>query len=81
MIDYRLLNKIKKRNNTAVPRSEEMFDIGGGSLFFSKIDLKTYYHQVLVKPEDIENTAFSTKYAHYEFFLLRMRLCNAPLPL
>lgn len=51
VIGYRLLNKITKLNNTGVPRADEMFDAVGGSQFFSKIDLKTGYHQIRVKPD------------------------------
>lgn len=76
--DYRLLKKIIKPNNTAVPRSDEMFHIVGGTQLFSKIDLKTGFHQIHVKPEDIRKTALSTKYGRYEFFVLRMGLFNDP---
>eukprot|EP00171_Calliarthron_tuberculosum_P007640 IDg7640t1 len=55
-----------------------MFDAVRGSQFFSKIDLKTGCHQIRVKPEHIENIAFSTKYGKFEFSVLPMGLCNAP---
>ena len=59
------------------PRSDEIFDILGGSQFFTKIDLKTGFHQIRVKPEDVEKTAFQTKYGQYEYLVLPMGLCNA----
>lgn len=78
VVDYRLLNKITKKNNTPTPRSDEMFDILGCSRFFTKIDLKTGFHQIRVKPADVEKTAFQTKYGQYEYLVLPMGLCNAP---
>ena len=73
-----MLNKITKKNKTAVPRSNEMFDVIGGSKYFTKIDLKTGYHQIRVKPEHVEKTAFQTKYGHFEYLVMPMGLCNAP---
>ncbi len=78
VVDYRMLNKITKKNNTPTPRSDAMFDILGESKWFSKIDLKTGFHQIRVKPEHVEKTAFQTKYGQYEFLVLPMGLCNAP---
>lgn len=78
VVDYRLLNKITKKNSTPTPRADEMFDIISGSQFFTKIDLKTGFHQIRVKPEHIEKTAFQTKYGQYEYLVLPMGLCNAP---
>lgn len=78
VVDYRMLNKITKKNRTPTPRSDEMFDILGGSKYFTKIDLKTGFHQIRVKPEDVEKTAFQTKYGQYEYLVLPMGLCNAP---
>lgn len=78
VVDYRMLNKITKRNSTPTPRSDEMFDIIGGSKYFSKVDLKTGFHQIRVKPEHIEKTAFQTKYGQFEYLVLPMGLCNAP---
>ena len=78
VVDYRLLNKTTKKNSTPTPGSDEMFDILAGSKVFTKIDLKTGFHQIRVKPEDVEKTAFQTKYGQYEYHVLPIGLCNAP---
>lgn len=78
VIDYRGLNRITKKNNAPIPRTDEIFDRLGGARVFSKMDLKTGFHQIRVRPEDIEKTAFNTKYGQYEFLVLHMGLCNAP---
>lgn len=78
VVDYRALNRITKRNNTPLPRPDEMFDRLAGACYFSKLDLKTGFHQIRVRPEDIEKTAFNTKYGQFEYLVLPMGLCNAP---
>lgn len=78
VVDYRMLNRITKRNRTPTPRSDEMFDVIGGSSYFTKIDLKTGFHQIRMSPNDIEKTAFQTKYGQFEYLVLPMGLCNAP---
>ncbi len=55
-----------------------MFDMLGDAKVFSKMDLKTGFHQIRVKPEDIEKTAFNTKYGQFEYLVMPMGLCNAP---
>ena len=62
IFDYRGLNRIAKRNNAPLPRSDEMFDLLGEAKVFSKMDLKTGFHQIRVNPEDVKKTAFNTKY-------------------
>ena len=78
MVDYRVLNRITRRNNAPLPRPDEMFDRAGHARVFSKLDLKTGFHQIRVCPEDIEKTAFNTKYGQFEYLVLPMGLCNAP---
>ena len=67
-----------KRNNAPLPRSAEMFDRLGGAKSFSKLDMKTGFHQIRVRHEDIEKTAFNTKYGRFEYLVMPMGLCNAP---
>lgn len=78
VVDYRGLNRITKRNNAPLPRSDEMFDMLGDAKVFSKMDLKTGFHQIRVKPSDVEKTAFNTKYGQFEYMVMPMGLCNAP---
>lgn len=78
VIDYRALNLITKKNNAPIPRIDEMLDRLGQARVFSKMDLKTGFHQIRVKPEDIEKTAITTRYGLYEFLVMPMGLCNAP---
>lgn len=57
-----MLNNIPKKNNTATPRSDGIFDIIGGFKLLTKIDLKTGFYQIRVRHEDIEKAAFQTTY-------------------
>ena len=77
-VDYRAFNRITKRSNAPLPRSDEMFDRLEGAMVFSKLDLKTGFHQIRVRPDDIETTAFNTKYGQFEYLVMPMGLCNAP---
>lgn len=78
VVDYRSLNRIKKRNNHRVPRSEELYDRLAGAKIFSKMDIKTGFHQIRTNEKDIEKTGFNTNYGHYEYLVMPMGLCNAP---
>ncbi|CAI7802682.1 unnamed protein product [Closterium sp. NIES-54] len=77
-IDYRSLNAATVKNRFSVPRVEDLLDGVQGARVFSKIDLRSGYHQIRVFPEDQDKTAFRTKQGLFEFRVLPFDLTNAP---
>ena len=80
-IDYRQLNKMTIKNWYPLPRIDDLFDQVGGARIFSKIDLRSEYHQVHISNEDTHRTTFYTRYGHYKFVVMLFKLTNAPAKL
>jgi hypothetical protein len=76
-IDFRQLNKVKMKNKYPLPRIDDPFDQLRDARIFSKIDLRSVYHQVRIKEEYIIKTAFITRYGHYKFIMVSFWLSNA----
>ncbi|GKB31930.1 putative reverse transcriptase domain-containing protein [Tanacetum coccineum] len=76
-IDYRELNKLMVKNHYPLLRIDDLFDQLQGSSVYSKIDLRSGYHQLRVREEDILKTTFRTRYSHYDFQVMPFGLMKA----
>jgi hypothetical protein len=77
-VDYRSLNEVVIKNKYPLPRIEDLFDQMKGASVFSKIDLRSGYHQLKIRESDIPKTAFRTRYGLYECTMMSFRLTNVP---
>ena len=77
-VDYRAFNKVTVKNSYPLPRVDDLFDRLAGAKYFSRIDLRSGYHQIRIAQGDEEKTACRTRYGSFEFLVMPFGLCNAP---
>jgi hypothetical protein len=77
-VDYRYLIEVTIQNKYPLPQIEDLFDQMKGASVFSKIDLRSGYHQLRIRESDLPKTAFCTRYGLYEYTIMSFRLMNAP---
>jgi hypothetical protein len=77
-VDYRPLNAVTLKNKYPLPRIDILFDQLVGTQVFSKIDLRSGYHQIKIRAEDIPKTTFTTRYGLFEYLIMSFGLTNAP---
>ena len=77
-VDYRSLNEVTIKNKYSLPRIDDLFDQLRGAYVFSKIDLRSGYHQLKICATDIPKIAFTTRYGLYEYTVMSFSLTNAP---
>lgn len=77
-VDYRAVNELTKRDRHPLPLIQDCFDQLGGAVIFSKFDLQQGFHQMKIADQDVEKTAFGTRYGHYEWLVMPFGLANAP---
>jgi hypothetical protein len=77
-MDYRSLNEVTIKNKYPLPRIDDLFDQLKGACVFSKIDLRSGYHQLKIRATDIPKTTFITRYGLYEYTMMSFGLTNAP---